>query len=250
MEIRELSDKLKNSGVAGAGGAGFPSYAKLSDRADTVLLNCAECEPLLSLHRQLLGAHPEEILGALSLVVRTLGAKEGIVAVKAEYTETLRAVRQHIDDFPELRIHELPGAYPMGDEVVLIYECTGRQLRPGGLPIEQGVIVYNVETMFNAWHSITGGAAVTDKLVSVVGEVKEPVTLRAPLGTPMSALVENAGGYTTAHPVLLVGGPMMGRFGQPEDPVTRTTNALLVLGLAGVAVVGGYLLLRARRSKN
>lgn len=229
MDIRELSGIMRENGVVGAGGAGFPSYAKLNADADTILLNCAECEPLLKLHRQLFGAYPEEILETFSQIVQAVGAKEGVIGIKSEYREAIRAIRAHIDRFPELRIHELPGVYPMGDEVVLIYECTGRRIRPGGLPIEQGVIVYNVETVFNVWRGMRKATPVVDKLVTIVGEVKKPVTLRVPLGTPLSELVERAGGALVKRPAFLVGGPMMGRFGGPSDPVTKTTNALLVL---------------------
>ena len=229
MELRELANIIREAGVVGAGGAGFPTYAKLSADADTILLNCAECEPLLTLHRQLLARHPEEILSAFSLIAETVGAKEGIVCIKKEYRETLAAVRAVLGNFPQLRIHELAGVYPMGDEVVMIYEATGRVVRPGGLPIEAGVTVFNVETVWNVYRAVKDGAPVTAKLVTVTGEVNHPVTVRVPIGTPLGDLVEMAGGMRRPDCGLLVGGPMMGRPGKPSDPVTKTTNAILVL---------------------
>ncbi len=229
MTIQELSEIIKSSGTVGAGGAGFPTYAKLSDKAEVILLNCAECEPLLKLHRQLLKLHADEILAAFSLIAETVGAAEGIIGIKSEYRETIEALQGVIGRYPKLRIHELKSAYPMGDEVVLIYEATGKQIRPGGLPIEAGVAVFNVETVYNVSRYLNRGTPVTDKLVSVVGEVEHPVTVRVPLGTPLEEVAAQAGRITTAHPVYLVGGPMMGRMGKSTDPVTKTTNAILIL---------------------
>ena len=229
MTIKELAEKIQNTGVVGAGGAGFPTHAKLDERADTILLNCAECEPLLKLHRQLLQVHADEILSTFELIAETVGANEGIIGIKKEYKETIEALEQYIGKYPRLRIHQLPGAYPMGDEVVLIYEATGKQVRPGGLPIETGVAVFNVETVYNVYRGLKLNTPVVDKVISVVGEVEHPVTVRAPLGTPLSEVAAMAGAITTQNPRYLVGGPMMGRLGHPYDPVTKTTNAILIL---------------------
>ena len=119
--------------------------------------------------------------------------------------------------------------YPAGDEVVLIYEVTKKVVRPGGLPIEQGVAVFNVETVYNAYRAINQSTPVVDKLVSVVAEVDHPVTVRVPIGTTIEDTVKLAGGITTKNPVYFIGGPMMGFIGSGSLPVTKTTNAVLVL---------------------
>ena len=229
MEIASLSNILRENGIVGAGGAGFPTYGKLSDKADTILMNCAECEPLLKLHRQLLKVHAHEILKAFALLAETVQAKEAIIGIKEEYESTIEALEEHIGEFPMMRIHKLPGAYPMGDEVVLIYEATGRVVRPGGLPIESGVAVFNVETVYNIYQAVWEGKPVTEKYVSVVGEVANPITVRVPIGMRIREVVEMAGGITTKDPVYLLGGPMMGSFGKDYQPVTKTTNAIIVL---------------------
>ena len=229
MEIKELQKIIQENGVVGAGGAGFPTYMKLTDKADTILMNCAECEPLLKLHRQLLEKHAYEIMKTFHMVAETVGASEAIIGIKRSYTQTVNALKQHIEEFPGMRIHLLDEVYPMGDEVVLIYEATGRVVRPGGLPIEQGVAVFNVETLYNVYRAVESGKPVTDKYVSVVAEVNKPVTVRVPLGCTLEEVVEQAGGITVKDPVYFVGGPMMGRIGQPSDPVTKTTNAILIL---------------------
>ena len=216
MDIKELQNIIQENGVVGAGGAGFPTYMKLTDKANTILMNCAECEPLLKLHRQLLEKHAYEIMKTFHMVQETVGASEAIIGIKKSYVQTVNALKQHIEEFPGMRIHLLDEVYPMGDEVVLIYEATGRVVRPGGLPIEQGVAVFNVET-------------VTAKYVSVVAEVNHPVTVKVPLGCTMDDVVAQAGGTTVKDPVYFIGGPMMGRIGKGSDPVTKTTNAILVL---------------------
>ena len=229
MEIRELQTILQEGGVVGAGGAGFPTYMKLTDKAEIILLNCAECEPLLKLHQQLLERHAYQIMKTFHLIARTLGAQEAVIGIKRAYTRTVQALDTFIEEFPGMRIHLLDEVYPMGDEVVLIYEATGRVVRPGGLPIEQGVAVFNVETVYNAFRAIEEGHPVTDKYVSVVAEVEHPVTVRVPLGTPLEQVVACAGNVTAKDAVYFVGGPMMGRIGTGSEPVTKTTNAILVL---------------------
>ena len=229
MEINELQKIIQENGVVGAGGAGFPTYMKISDKANTILMNCAECEPLLKLHRQLLEKHAFEIMKTFYMVMQTVGAQEAIIGIKKSYVQTVNALRQHIEEFPGMRIHLLEEVYPMGDEVVLIYEATGRVVRPGGLPIEQGVAVFNVETLYNIYRAVEEKKPVTDKYVSVVAEVEHPVTVRVPLGCTLDEVVAQAGNVTVKDPVYFVGGPMMGRIGSGDEPVTKTTNAILVL---------------------
>lgn len=229
MGLQELKELLQKSGIVGAGGAGFPTYAKLDERAETILLNCAECEPLLKLHRQLLKEHAYEIMKTFSMVADTVHAGSGIIGIKGEYKETIQALKQHIGEFPKLSIKLLDSAYPMGDEVVLIYEATGKVIRPGGLPIEAGVAVFNVETMYNIYRAVEYGAPVTDKVVSVVGEVEHPLSVRVPIGCRVEDVVALAGNVTTKEPVYFIGGPMMGFIGEADMPVTKTTNAVIVL---------------------
>ena len=228
MNINELKAVLRDGGVVGAGGAGFPSYAKLDTRADTLILNCAECEPLLKLHRQMLERHAGEIVDALHVLAQAVEAKSVIIAVKRSYGRTVDAVKQHMASHPNMSLCLLPEVYPAGDEVVLIYEATGKVVPAGGLPISVGITVFNVETVYNI-SQLLSGTPVTHKFVTVAGEVASPVTLRVPLGTSFQELLALAGGVTTPHPAYCIGGPMMGRLGSPFEPVTKTTNAILVL---------------------
>ena len=229
MDINDLKLTLKNSGVVGAGGAGFPSYAKLSDKADLILLNCAECEPLLKLHRQVMQVYAYEILTALDTVRETVGAKKAIVAIKPSYKKAVDAVKALLPDFKKVEIGFLPEVYPAGDEVVTIYETTGRVVPAGKLPIEVGVTVFNVETILNTYYAIKNGAGVTHKYITVTGAVKNPITVKVPLGVTIKEVIKLAGGATIKEYALINGGPMTGSIVTEEDVVTKTTNAILVL---------------------
>lgn len=239
MTVEELSQIVRENGIVGAGGAGFPTYMKIDKRANTILLNCAECEPLLRLHRQLLREYAREIVHTFAMIADVVEAEEAIIGIKEGYRSTIEALQQYVAAYPKVRIQLLPGAYPMGDEMVLIYEATGRVISPGGLPIEAGVAVFNVETVYNVHRAVDKSKPVVDKVVSVVGEVENPITVRVPLGTLLKEVVEMAGGVKVScnskgnseerDVVYLVGGPMMGRIGSPYESVTKTTNAILVL---------------------
>lgn len=227
--IEELSGILRQSGIVGAGGAGFPTYAKLDKRADTIIMNCAECEPLLKLHRQLLERNACEIVKTFHLLAKCVGAREAVIGIKKAYKKTIAALNGCIEEYPEIRLGLLDEVYPAGDEVVLIYEATGKIVPPGGLPIESGVAVFNVETVYNIYRAAMLGRPVEDKLVSIVGEVEHPVTVRLPLGCTIEEAVHQAGEITVKNPVFFIGGPMMGFEGSGALPVTKTTNAVLVL---------------------
>ena len=229
MEIKELSNILQQNGIVGAGGAGFPTYAKLNENAETIIMNCAECEPLLRLHRQLLEKHAREIVETFHMMGQVMGSKDIVIGIKKAYKSAIEALNACIGDYEGVRLGLLDEVYPAGDEVVLIYEVTGKVVRPGGLPIESGVAVFNVETVYNVYRAIKQNTPVVDKLVSVVAEVDNPVTVRVPIGCTIDEVVALAGGVTTKNPVYFIGGPMMGNIGSGAQPVTKTTNAVLVL---------------------
>ena len=229
MDMKELSSILQQNGIVGAGGAGFPTYAKLSENAETIILNCAECEPLLRLHRQLLEKYAREIVDTFYMMGQVMGSKDIVIGIKKAYKSAIEALNAVIGDYEGVRLGLLDEVYPAGDEVVLIYEVTGKVVNPGGLPIQSGVAVFNVETVYNIYRATKKNTPVVDKLVSVVAEVENPVTVRVPLGCTIEEVVALAGGKTTKNAVYFVGGPMMGNIGVGSQPVTKTTNAILVL---------------------
>lgn len=227
--MEEIKTKLQMSGIVGAGGAGFPAYGKLNAGADTIILNCAECEPLLRLHRQLLARKSVEVISALSEIGKALGVQRCIIGIKGSYKSTLDAITPIVENYDNVEIKRLREVYPAGDEVVLIYQATGRVVAPGALPISQGVIVYNVETVYNMYRALHEDTPVTEKFVTVTCEVKEPQTVCVPLGTSVQELVRFCGGATVDDPVYVSGGAMMGKIVSGGDVITKTTNAILVL---------------------
>ncbi len=229
MTFEKLVETIRENGVAGAGGAGFPTYAKLDKRADTIILNCAECEPLLKLHRQVLEKYAYEILSALDMIAEAVDAETVIVAIKSSYKETVEAVKAELDSFKKIKIGFLPEIYPAGDEIVMIYETTGRVVPPGALPISVGVTVFNVETMLNVYNAVNNSQPVIYKYVTVAGEIEKPVTVKVPLGVTLKEVIEIAGGAHIDDYALISGGPMTGPLANPNDLVTKTTNAVLVM---------------------
>lgn len=232
MDMFEVKEVMQNNGIVGAGGAGFPSYAKLDNHIDIIILNCAECEPLLKVHQQLLASNAVEIIYALNLIAEAVGAKEVIIATKACYERTVDAVQEAIEGkefYASTRISFLPEIYPAGDEIITIYESTGRIVSPGNLPLSVGVVVYNVETVYNAYHALFQKKPVTHKYLTIAGEVREPKTVRVPIGITFDELVVLAGGSTIENPAYIHGGPMTGKIVKGNDVVTKTSNALLVL---------------------
>ncbi|HIQ97491.1 MAG TPA: SLBB domain-containing protein [Candidatus Limivivens merdigallinarum] len=229
INMLDLKNALFDGGVVGAGGAGFPTHAKLSDKADTVILNCAECEPLMKVDRQLMVEHTNEILSGMQMLVEAMGAKEGILAVKRSYTASIEAVNSIIGDYGKLRLHILPDIYPAGDEVVLIYETTKRVVPQGKIPIMVGCVVVNVETVLNTYRKVTSGTNVVTKFLTVAGLVNKPLTVEVPVGITVKELIEMAGGTSTDEYEILMGGPMTGRICSMNDIVTKTTKAILVL---------------------
>lgn len=228
MDFEGLQNLLRENGIVGAGGAGFPSYAKLNQNVDTLLINCAECEPLLRLHRQLIERRTIEILQTARTVADIIGAKTVKICVKKAYTKAVEAINTYIENHNGVEACYLKEVYPAGDEVVLTYEATGRIVPPGKIPASVGVIVYNVETMYNIYHAMKG-KPVTHKFVTISGEIAAPKTFYAPIGSKIYGLIKRCGGATIENPEILIGGPMMGRLGKDTDVVTKTTNAIILL---------------------
>jgi Na+-translocating ferredoxin:NAD+ oxidoreductase RnfC subunit len=223
-----LVDKVKAAGVVGAGGGGFPTHVKLAARADTVVANGAECEPLLHKDAAVMEHRAGEMIEGMIRAMEAVGAKSGIVGIKAKNAQAVDAVQAATAGTP-ISVHLLGDYYPAGDEYDLVYETTGRLTPPAGIPLNVGVVVCNVETLVNVARAAKG-QPVTEKTLTVAGAVKEPVTLTVPVGTPFRDVIEAAGGLTSDEPLLCVGGLMMGQ--NTEDlaaPVTKTTTGIVVL---------------------
>jgi Na+-translocating ferredoxin:NAD+ oxidoreductase RnfC subunit len=220
-----MTSALEDWGVVGAGGAGFPTEVKLRAKAELVIVNAAECEPLLHKDKELVRHESRAMLAGLRTAMERVGARRAVVGIKEKYEEVIRALAAETPG--DVTIQPLSDTYPAGDEFILVHDVTGRVVPPGGLPLDVGVLVNNVETLVNLGHA----RPVTHKYLTVAGAVVRPCTLRVPLGLSLGAVVAAAGGATVPRWAMLVGGAMMGRLASgPDEPVTKTTGGVLVLG--------------------
>ena len=219
-----LSDRLRSTGVVGAGGAGFPTYVKAQAQAEIVIVNAAECEPLLHKDKELLHHYREHVLAGLRALMAEVGATRGLIAIKEKYVDLIEELRRDTEREDAIEVAPLGDFYPAGDEFITIYETTGRVVPPGGLPLDVGCVVSNVETLIN----LDLGRPVTHKFLTIAGEVPEPVTVRAPVGASYGDVLRAVGVDLSAVGGVLVGGVMMGqRMESYDEVITRTTGALL-----------------------
>lgn len=226
---RSIAEKVQAAGVTGAGGAGFPTHVKLASRAEVVIANGAECEPLTHVDQELMIHHAPEVVAGLQAVMRATGADRGVLGVKKKYAAAIAALRRAIAGDASLSIHELGNFYPAGDEHVLVYDVLGRVVPEGGIPLNVGAVVQNIETLYNIQAALAG-QPVTHKHITVIGEVRQPVTVRVPVGVTLREVLALAGGATVPGPVILNGGSMMGHpVRSLDEPVTKRTKLLLVL---------------------
>lgn len=226
--LNDFARLIREAGVVGAGGAGFPSYVKAASKADTVIVNGAECEPLLQKDQELLARRTAEVLEGLALLMRSTGAVRGVLAIKEKHAELLAHVAAAAKGRPGLEVKGLRDVYPAGDEYCLVYEVTGRLLPPGGIPIQVGVVVNNVETLYNMGRAAQ--TPVVDTFFTVAGAVKRPCTVKVPIGTSYAEALALAGGATVEEFGALDGGAMMGRVLESFDrPATKTSGGLVVL---------------------
>jgi Na+-translocating ferredoxin:NAD+ oxidoreductase RnfC subunit len=244
---QDLVAAVRAAGVVGAGGAGFPTHVKIASHVDTVIANGAECDPLLQCDQRLMEGRAVEMVRGLQWAMEATGATRGILALKEDYQAASSALQRAIRSVEgrlDLSLLLLESRYPAGDEFVLVYEATGRLVPETGLPLHVGCLVQNVQTLFNIARAAKG-AAVTHRLLTVAGAVARPVTLWAPVGTPLHDVLSWAGGVqpprwsdrTADDYALIVGGPMMGRVAAaPDEVVTKTTSGLLVLPRDNVVV--------------
>ena len=229
MTIQELKDRVAAAGCVGAGGAGFPTAVKIAEGADSLLINAAECEPLLYTDYTLLKRERGRVLAGAAAIMEAAGIPDGYLCVKAHTAKRLGL--QHGERLEHgIRVHVLPNVYPMGDEILLVYQVLRRVVTPGSLPLSAGALIFNAETLYNVDRALRDGAAVTEKWLTVGGKVRHPAVLRAPVGTPVLTVLEWLGDSIPEGCVLLDGGPAMGRIVTPETAVvTKTTKGLLVL---------------------
>ncbi len=220
---------IKNAGIVGAGGAGFPTHIKLNTQVETLIINGAECEPLINVDKQLLEFYFDKVYEGIKTAAGLTKAKKIVLALKEKYKKALKIIESFKQQDVKFEIFKLDNFYPAGDEQVLVYEVTGKIVPEGGIPLQVGVVVINVETLLNIYKA-NRGENVTDKYVTVNGEVKNPLTLMVPVGTSVKKLIDFCGGATIDEYSCLDGGPMMGKLVDINTySVKKTTKSIIVL---------------------
>ena len=229
MTIEELQKIVYNAGIVGAGGAGFPTHRKFSDKVEQIVVNAAECEPLMMVDHHLLEYHLSEIAEALNVMCDAMGAKEVLIGIKGKNMHLLDKDVVRSFRGTRIKIKEIPDVYPAGDEVMLTYETTGKIIPEGAIPIMVGVMVINVETVFNIYKALKNAEPVTEKYITIGGDVPEDITVVAPMGMKIKDLLNSVGYGNLEGKSVVNGGPMMGALVDIEnDVVTKTTKGLLI----------------------
>lgn len=232
LDAQALIDILREAGITGMGGAGFPTYFKLSSglgKVDTVIVNGAECEPYITADDRLMRQTPERVMGGLRIIRKILQPERTAIGIEANKPEAIEAMRAVLEEGVELL--PLRVRYPQGAEKQLIQSVTGRCVPPGGLPASVGCAVFNAATCAAIYDAVYAGMPLVRRAVTVTGgAIAHPGNFIAPIGTPFSELIEAAGGFACTPYKILCGGPMMGLAQYTIDAMTiKGCNAITCL---------------------
>lgn len=228
-----LIDMIRAAGVVGCGGAGFPTHAKLACRAETLILNGAECEPLLRTDRYIMKNKSRQIVAAMEMMAEHIGAGKLYLALKENYKDEIASLIAAIGELGSRAQLFLMGSfYPAGSEQSLVLDVTGRTVPPGGIPPDVGVVVSNVATAYQVYEAAQG-RPFTHRYLTVTGEVPVPSIVCVPLGTPIVDCIAAAGGILTDNFRIIAGGPLMGKLLDTSEAknavVTKTLGGLILL---------------------
>lgn len=233
LSKQEILDLIRDAGIVGMGGAGFPTHVKLSpkdpDGIHYVIANCAECEPYLTSDYRRMVEEPMKLVEGLKIILRLFDNAKGIIAVEDNKSDCIETLTKLTKDEPYISVKTLKTKYPQGGERQLIYAVTGRKVNASMLPADVGCIVNNVDTIVAVYHAVAEGRPLIERIVTVTGDaVKSPRNFRVKIGTSYQDILEQAGGFGVTPEKIICGGPMMG-FGmfQLDVPTTKTSTALL-----------------------
>lgn len=240
MSRQELLDAVREAGIVGMGGAAFPTHVKLSpppDKSiDVLLVNGAECEPYLTSDHRVMLEHPACILFGLRCVMRILGVERCCIGIENNKPDAIEKLTRKAADVPGVAVVPVRAKYPQGSEKHLIYALTGREVPPGALPADVGVVVMNIDTVCAVADAVQKGLPLTERIVTVGGSgVKASKNFRVRIGTPVQHVLDAAGGLAEETVKILLGGPMMGiAIYDTSVPVIKGTGAVLALTEADV----------------
>lgn len=232
---KEILDIIKDAGIVGMGGAGFPTHVKLSPppdkKIDLVVLNGAECEPYLTADHRLMLESPEKVITGLKAIMKVLGVEKGYIGIEDNKPDALAAMRGAVKPNDAVEVVGLHTKYPQGAEKQLIKAVSGREVPSGGLPMDAGAVVNNVATAAAIADAILTGMPLVERICTVTGKgITEPKNLLIKTGTDIREIIAQCGGYQGVPGKLIMGGPMMGIAAHTDNlPSTKTTSGILVL---------------------
>ena len=237
----QIIEIVKNAGITGMGGAGFPTHVKLSGavgKVDTLILNGAECEPYITADHRLMLERGDAVIGGARLLAKAVGLKEATIGIELNKPDAIEHLNTLAGKGGDIHIQGLKTRYPQGAEKQLIQMITGRQVPPGKLPADVKCLVCNVATAAAVYDAVTEGKPLTSRIVTLTGgAIAEPMNVQVPVGTPASHLIKLAGGFKVDPDRVLFGGPMMGVAIYDLDvPVTKSTNCILSMTAAEVGI--------------
>ena len=232
LSKQDIRTIVKEAGIVGLGGAGFPTNVKLSPKdenaIDYILLNGAECEPYLTSDYRLMMEAPEQVIGGLKVVLQLFEKAKGVIGIEDNKPEAIKKMTELVKDEPRISVCPLKTKYPQGGERSLIYAITGRKVNSSMLPADAGCIVDNVDTMRAIYQAVCKTTPLMERTFTVTGDaVANPQNFRVKIGTNMQEIVEAAGGFKTEPEKVISGGPRMGMAMFTLDvPVIKTNSAL------------------------
>ncbi|MBQ9927603.1 MAG: electron transport complex subunit RsxC [Lachnospiraceae bacterium] len=239
----EKIDMIKEAGIVGMGGAGFPTFIKLSpkepEKIEYVIVNCAECEPYLTSDYRKMMEEPEKLIGGLKVSLSLFENARGILAVEDNKPDCVELLKKLTKDEPKITVKALKTKYPQGSERHLIYATTGRAINSSQLPADAGCVVNNVDTVIAIYNAVMEGKPLMYRIVTVTGDaIANPRNFKVRIGTNYNELIEEAGGFKQQPEKIVSGGPMMG-FGifDLNVPTTKTSSALLCMTKDEVAAM-------------
>ena len=235
VTLELLLGRVREAGITGMGGSGFPTAEKLrqaAGRVDTLIVNAAECEPYVTADYRLLLERSDKILLTAHTLARALGAQRAVLVTEGDKLKAVEAVERRLRrSSGKVELRTVGTRYPLGAERQIVQTVTGREVPPGKLPVDVKCVVLNVATVFAIQEALFQGRALTHRAVTVSGgAVARPRNLWVPLGTPLKDLLDSVGGLREQADQVLLGGPMMGLpLNDLSAPVTKGTNALTCL---------------------
>lgn len=256
LSKEEIRSIVKDAGIVGLGGAGFPTHVKLTPKdeaaIDTIIVNGAECEPYLTSDYRMMLEEPQHIIGGLNIILQLFDNAKGVIGIEDNKPEAIKMMTELVKDEPRITVCPLKTKYPQGGERSLIYAVTGRKINSSMLPADAGCIVDNVDTVISIYNAVAKTTPLIRRIITVTGDaISNPQNYSVRIGTSYKELLEASGGFKTEPEKVISGGPMMGQaLFNLNIPITKTSSALTCLTKDEVAANAPSACIRCGRCVN